>query len=112
MERNTVVLSLEEYNALRDFKSNLEKGNTYRTYKYTQLYNGSYMSGVIYISTDEAVKEATALGKEQYEKIVALEKDNALLRQGILKEQDGKRDQILGDVKRMSIWKFLGWRKK
>ena len=109
MEANTLVLSLAEYNALRDFKTNLEKGNTYRTLEYRQCsYGSQYVQGLSFISTDEAVKEAALICEEQHKEIEVIKKENAELKQGILKEWDKKTNKI----RKMSIWEFLKWRKK
>lgn len=51
MEKDTVLLSTSEYNKLRDFKKEIEAGNTYRD-EY-----GYFGNSVTYISTDEAVKQ-------------------------------------------------------
>lgn len=108
MEANTVVLSLSEYNALRDFKTNLEKGNTYRTCDYRRVYNGEYLQGTTFVSTDEAVKEVTAICEQLTQKIEELGKENLELRQGVVKGWDKETEK----VKKMSIWEFLKWRKR
>ena len=51
MEKDTVLLSTSEYNKLRDFKKEIEAGNTYRA-EY-----GYFGNSVTYISTDEAIKQ-------------------------------------------------------
>ncbi len=62
MEKNTVLLSLRDYNGLREFREEIEKGNTFCDW------------GFRYISTDEAVKEITecnqALKKQLDESLI------------------------------------------
>jgi hypothetical protein len=108
-----VILSLSDYNMLKDFKTNLEKGNTYRTLDCRQVCgNGSYVYSPTYVSTDEAVKELGEICEIHGKNIEKLKIENSEMRQRILREQDGKRDEILEKVKKMSIWQFLKWKNK
>ena len=107
MEANTVILSLPEYNALRDFKENIEKGNTFRTIEYS---TNSYMSQSsiiipLFVTTDEAVKEIARQND-------TLSKELAKVSAEIYELKNPKpKDLTLKDVKKMSIWKFLKWRR-
>jgi len=58
MEKDTVLLSVEEYNALRDFKINMEKGHTH------VVTTGFLYFEKVYISTDEAVAEVSKINSE------------------------------------------------
>ena len=95
METNTVLLSLEDYNELRDFKTEIEKGNTFCGWHY------GWGSDVRYISTDEAVREMAECNKELQDKIHELNDTIA-----------GKPKEIkLKDVYKMSIWQFMKWKR-
>jgi len=113
MEANTVILALSEYNALRDFKTELEKGNTYRTLDYQQIYSGQYLQGVSFVSTDEAVKEITSKNEVLSKQIQDLEVKIQTLNYSAAGSPKiiYKTELTIKDVKKMSIWEFLKWRK-
>lgn len=105
MESNTVILNLQEYNALRDFRENLEKNNTHRILSYYETWCGR-TDVTVYISSDKAVKDIA-------EQNHSLEKHiNNLVAK--IYELEHPTDPIITieDVKRMSVWKFLRWKRK
>ena len=108
METNTVVLSLNDYNQLREFKEKMEEGNTYKLlqpYVSRSVYWGSeYHSPVNYITTDEAVIELLERNKE-------LLKINTELKEEMV-EMNRNSIETINKVKKMSIWEFIRWRKK
>jgi len=107
MEANTVILSLPEYNALRDFKENIEKGNTFRTIDYsTSPYmSQAYIAIPKFVTTDEAVKEIANQNSNLSKELAKVSDENYKLR------HPETREVTLNDVKRMSIWEFRRWRK-
>lgn len=106
MEANTVILSLPEYNTLRDFKENIEKGNTYRTIEYSTSPYASQLCVTIplFVTTDEAVKEIAKQNDSLSKELAKLSAENYELRHPKTKEL------TLKDVKNMSIWEFRKWR--
>jgi len=106
MEANTVILSLPEYNALRDFKENIEKGNTYRTIDYSTHphISQAYIAIPIFITTDEAVKEIANQNSNLSAELAKVSSENYALKNPKTKEL------TLKDVKKMSIWEFRKWR--
>lgn len=86
MEANTVLLSLKEYNELRDFKYEIDKGHTYRIY-----YNG--YSPFNYMSTkEEAVVDLIRINESLSAEISTLEKE----------------DKVLNfKIKQMSFWQLF-----
>ena len=93
MEINTVILSVEEYNKLRDFKINIEKGNTF------SVLRDRYSAYDQFITTNEAVKEVLKINEEMAYKL--LNHDVTRI--------NGKN--VL-DVSKMSIWEFIKWKIK
>ena len=93
MEINTVILSVEEYNKLRDFKINIEKGNTFSVLRDRFSYYDQF------ITTNEAVKEVLKINEEMAYKL--LNHDVTRI--------NGKN--VL-DVSKMSIWEFIKWKNK
>jgi hypothetical protein len=108
MEANTVILSLSEYNILRDFMTNLEKENTYRVSDYKVVLGGSYSQAPTFVSTDKAVKEIADICNKLEKKLDELYTENSELKQGILKDRDYEIDR----AKKMSVWEFIKWRKR
>jgi hypothetical protein len=107
MEANTVILSLPEYNALRDFKTNLEKGNTYRYLGYQQVSKYAAIQVTNFITTDEAVKEAMKANEKLIE-------ENCELTNRIneLEQPPVPKEITVDEIKKMSIWEFRKWRKQ
>jgi len=105
--QNTVNLSLEDYNHLRDFKTNIENGNTYRVSPYVyQNDRGWFTSPVNYVSTDLAVKEIA----EENDRIAKYAKE-------LEKEIEGlkcpkKKQYTVDDIKKMPFLKLIIWKIK
>ena len=99
MEKDTVLLSVNEYNRLRDFRIEIERGNTL-------LIHGSQFSyGEKFISTGEALKEISRLNeslKENYQRECKRLQDLV----------DGKKTIEISNIKEMSIWQFIKWKNK
>jgi len=106
MEVNTVILSLFEYNTLRDFKENLEKNNTYHVLGYYDTWCGQ-TNTTTFVSTDEAVKMIA-------EKNETLSKKIADLTQEIYDLKHPKeKEPTTTELKKYSFWKlYKWWRKK
>ena len=64
MEKNTVLLSVEDYNGLRDFRKKIEEGNAYRFYS-ARFGGGLYE----YMSTDAAFIEIKKIHEELHDEI-------------------------------------------
>lgn len=125
METNSVVLSLETYNRLRDFKNNVKAKNTFYAFR-------SLEDSGMFISTEDAVKEIiglnavlkakldikTRFGKTAMERIKELVREGDELKAIILKLKNPDEsvvhdpNEILKKVHEMSIWEFIKWRRK
>ena len=107
METNTVVLTLSDYNELREFKEKMEKGNTYMVPQphtnSSWLTNYSPLPSVKYITTDMAVREL--LDRNDKLSFINDELNNEVNR--LLNSRPN-----IGRLKSMSIWEFIKWRKK
>lgn len=91
MEKDTILLNVETYNELRDFKKEIEHGYTYR------VDFGYWGNSITYVSTDEAIKEMS-------QRLETLKKENE-----DLKNPDKKQPSI-DEIKAMSWWKFRKWK--
>lgn len=77
MENNTVLLSLNDYNNLRDFRNKMELGYTYR-YSFESK-SGQYTVSETYITTEEAIEyivKNNELQEERYKNEIESLKEN------------------------------------
>jgi hypothetical protein len=90
MEKNTVLISVEDYNELRDFKREISNGNTCIINSDIYLHHASK-----FVSESDAVK------------IIA--KENESLTEKLIE----KEEEIKGEnqLKSMTFWEWLKWRK-
>ena len=107
METNTVVLTLSDYNELREFKEKMEEGNTYmlpQPHTHSSVWTNHYglIPSAKYITTDMAVRELL----DRNDKLSALNEELA----NECYRSNHSRPNI-GELKRMSIWEFIRWRK-
>ncbi len=93
MGKNTIILSVEDYNSLRDFKINIDKRNTY------SVLRDRFRAYDQFITTNEAVKEVLKVNEEMAYKL--LNPDVTRI--------NGK---TVLDVSKMSIWEFIKWKIK
>jgi hypothetical protein len=90
MEKDTVLLDVEKYNELRDFKQKMEEGKTLVIIDTRWDYSKKF------VTESEAVK--------------VIANDNNILRKEIEKLTVLK-EITLNDIKKMSYWEFRKWRK-
>lgn len=90
MEKDTVLLDVEKYNELRDFKQKIEEGKTLVITSGWNYYQQSF------ITTEKALIEIAEANK-------LLQKENEELRK--------PKEITLNDIKKMSYWEFRKWRK-
>lgn len=93
MEKNTVLLDVEKYNELRDFKQKIEEGKTIVIVSGWNYYNREF------ITTEKAVEQIAEANK-------LLQKENEDLRNA-----NKPKELALNDIKKMSYWEFRKWRK-
>jgi len=92
MEKDMVLLNLEKYNELRDFKKEIEAGHTYRICS-----GGMWPELHKFIGTDVALKEMNQKLEEKQKEIDELK--NA-----------SKKEPSIDELKAMSWWKFRKWK--
>jgi hypothetical protein len=90
MEKDTVLLDVEKYNELRDFKQKIEEGKTIVIISGWNYYRKDF------ITTEKALEEIAEANK-------LLQKENEELRK--------PKEITLNDIKKMSYWEFRKWRK-
>ena len=94
MEKNTVLLSVEDYNELRDFQKKTSEG-------YIEVY-GNCGLRTYYTTKDEAIKEIAAHNKDLKDELYELQNPPPKVEPSIIK---------LRRVKKMSIWQFIKWKR-
>jgi len=88
MTENTVLLELKEYNKLRDFYYGIREG------KYVQI--DFYHDKVYYIKENDILKDLKLEIKRQSKELRLWKKP---------------QEKSIEDIRVMSIWQFLKWRK-
>ena len=88
----TVTISIKEFDDLRTFRNTIEKDGAIRLYV---GYSGEEY--FFFYSKDDGLKLAADLNESLYKELEELKKLPNL---------------ELEDIKKMSIWQFLKWRKK
>ena len=123
MEKDTVLLAVEKYNELRDFKKEVEKSLKESKFAvieerwssfgfdggYTRKY---YTESEIVLDFEKRNKELETKNKELETKNKELETKNKELETKI--ERFGIKEPkeiTLNDIKKMSYWEFRKWRK-
>jgi len=96
MEKDTVLLSIDKYNDLKEFKTQIEEGKTL-----TIISSGrEFFSQRKYITTEKAIKEIAEANK-------LLQEENEDLRN----ERQKIKKTLINDFKKMSYWEFRKWKK-
>ena len=93
MKKDTVLLDVEKYNELRDFKQKIEEGYT------LAIASSSFYYDCKFITTDKAVEEVVSANKELQKQIEDLRNGNQ------------KKELPISEIKKMAILQFLKWRK-
>jgi aromatic ring-opening dioxygenase LigB subunit len=116
MERDTVLLSINQYNALRDFKKKIEDGNTFTviTSRIPGYGHGIDIDSRVttFYTKDDVIQtyaETNADLARVNEELVA---ENEKLRYKIKEFGITESKEItINDIKKMSYWEFRKWRK-
>lgn len=102
MDKNTVLLSVEDYNALRDFKKKITDGNVLVEYYSFGIGESSTTS---YYTSDEVAKE---LHKKNYNLKQEIEEFEKKIKE---LENTKQKETTIDEIKKMSIWQFLKWKR-
>ena len=108
MEKDTVLLAVEKYNELRDFKKEVEESRKESKFAVIEercggMFGGGYTRK--YYTENEAVLDFETRNKE-------LEAKNKELEVKIEKFGVKESKEIsINDIKKMSYWEFRKWRK-
>ena len=111
MEKNTVLLSLERYNELRDFETNIKKNNTL----ILESWRGYDLRK--FVSTDSLLKAAVEEANKFHKEFEKLEMELKLTKQELEKARklipktEDKKEITIEDIKKMSYWEFKKWKK-
>lgn len=100
MEKNTVLLPLDDYNKLREFKEEIENGKILAI-------TGTYNVITNFYTESEAFSEIESLNKGLAEEVKLYSNSN-----GELYEQKRELKKTIDELKEMSIFEFLKWKKK
>ena len=115
MEKDTVLLAVEKYNELRDFKKEVEESLKESKFAVIEEKWGGFVGGGYsrkYYTENEAVLDFETRNKELEAKNKELEAKNKELEAKI--EKAGIKEPVeisINDLKKMSYWEFRKWRK-
>lgn len=107
METDTVLLAVEKYNELRDFKKEVEESRKESKFAVIEERWGNFYGGYTrkYYTENEAVADFEKRNKD-------LETENKELKAKIEKSRIKEPVEIsINDLKKMSYWEFRKWRK-
>jgi len=93
MEKDTVLLNVNDYNKLRDFKKEVESGNTY------MINHNEWGTSTVFIGTNEVLEEMDKQLKKA-------EKENYELKNPHTKQPS------IEEFRNMSWWQFRKWKRK
>ena len=108
MEKDTVLLAVEKYNELRDFKKEVEKSRKESKFAVIEdRWGGLIGCGYSrkYYTESEAILDFETRNKELEAKNKELE---AKIKKFGIKEP---KEVSINDIKKMSYWEFRKWRK-
>ena len=115
MEKDTVLLAVEKYNELRDFKKEVEESRKESKFAVIEeRWGGMFGSGYTlkYYTENEAVLDFEKRNKELEAKNREFEAKNKELEAKIEKFGIKEPKEIsINDLKKMSYWEFRKWRK-
>lgn len=100
MQKDTVLLDVEKYNELRDFKQKIEGGKTIVIVSGWKYYDKKF------ITTEKAIELIADANKLLQKENELLQKENKELRNA-----NNPKEKSLSEVKKMSYWEFRKWRK-
>ena len=113
MNINTVTISTQEYNDLRDFKRRIEEGNKYVVTQYYEKWFDTAKTYVNYYTDDAIVKQLCSTNDGLMVKIRSLEGQVKDLKNHLEDFKNPANKPItIEDIKQMSYWEFRKWRKQ
>ena len=103
---NIAIIDIEKYNALRDFKENLLKG------EYVTVKNRYSTESYYFHTRDKMVDSLTTINKNLIEENQKLVEKNSTLSGIQDKAVNEGRERLNKAFARYNIWEFLRWRKR
>ena len=113
MEKNTVLLDVEKYNELRDFKQKIEEGKT------LSIYSGFDYCKKSFITTDKAIlaiSDANSLLQKANEDLIqknrkATEENKLLQKANEDLQKENNQKTNTDKLRKMSYWEFRLWKR-
>jgi hypothetical protein len=102
---DSVNISLQEYNRLRDFETNILKNNVYKVYV-----DGFHKNIYSFISENEALKELAELSEQQAIELLDIKRDYGQKITLLMQELAGRKSLIGRIENKMTIWQFIAFK--
>lgn len=106
MEKDTIILSVDKYNELRDFKLEIEKGNILNNYSCS--YGYSFTCGK---NPDDSIKLMLKENENLTEQNEILKNTIADLTNKLIGTSKPK-ELAIEDIKKMTYFQFIKWKNK
>lgn len=109
MTKDTVILDVVEYNKLRDFKNEIEKGNILK--KYSNYSGYTFICG---LDVDEAIILLANENDELKERIINKDKIIQKLKYKCsdIEKPTESKEKTIEEIRNMSYFEFRRWSKK
>lgn len=102
MEKNSVMLDIDRYNELYNFKKNIENNHVIAI---SNVWDNGNQNTKIY-TPDGMVKEIAKVNDDLKQEILDLKQEISDLK------HDKEKELTITEIKNLSLWKFLKWRKR
>ena len=112
--RNTVILDLNQYNELKEFKEEISKSKIY--VKAVPQVNGyvGYNFNTVYVHDKEYITESEAIKEisDRYDIVVKQHEELERIIFELRNPPKTSKEPTVIDLKNMSLWKLLKWKFK
>jgi hypothetical protein len=106
MKKNTVILDVEKYNELRDFKKAIEDGFIIKTYDGFSYMKMNMTESEALVEMSKRIDELNKINNDLWSKIATLNLEIKELKNPV------KKELTVDDIKKMSYWEFKKWKNK
>lgn len=105
MEKDTVILSLEKYNELRDFKRNVEEGKVVSFMSYNPF--NDYWSKRCFLTENEALKKVQEINQDLKKQLTIFKNRTEKL----IENENKPKELSIAEIKNMSYWQLIKWKR-
>jgi len=114
MEKNTVVLTVKEYNELRDFKKNIENGKILTSISIKGYFLTGFKTCTVtdFYTESKAIENLVAENKYLNKDIDSLKTRMSNMKIFDKEKYNNTHDKVIENLKKMNFWEFRKWKNK